>query len=318
MHCSILFVQMPAMPHCHIMQPPYHFSTIAICLYTMLLSSCGSDRSGSLPADVLVRVGDAELTISELHSAMPFGLSPSDSTACCKSYINNWIKRKAVGLVAARNIADTRRIDHMAEEYRNNLLIWEYRNQMAAQQKPTAYSDDTLRAEYDRNPSLYRCTQPMLKGIFLSVDKKNPHLANMRRWSRSTTEADLERLEKESLDPDVDYLYFLDRWISWADIASRVPGGVDIDPEKHFTLHPGFETTVGDRIYMLSVDKYLAPGAQMPFDMARESVIGTLNAVGAAAYDRKLRDDLVTRAYQLGVVTLSPLITDPVATDTGK
>ncbi len=276
--------------------------SIIVCV-AALSASCGNGGRGDrLQPGELVRVGEASLTADEVREAMPYGLTGEDSTSWCRSYIDNWIERKSVGIEAARNIADTRRIDRMTEEYRNDLLMLEYRKEMAEQQDAVKYSDDTLRAEYERTPGLYRTVQPMMRGIFLSVEKKHPRLGDLRRWSRSSSAQDMEKLEKESLDPDVEYIYFRDRWMPWSDIVARVPGGVDADPRKLLSLHPGFETTVGDRVYMLAVSDYLAPGEQMPFDLARESVIAMLQAAGAADYDRRLRRALVERARENGLV----------------
>ena len=146
----------------------------------------------------------------------------------------------------------------------------------------------------------------MVRGIFLSVDKKHPHINDLRRWSRSSVEADLEKLEKESLDPAVEYIYFRDRWLPWSDIVARVPGGVDAESEKLPARHQDFETTVGDRVYMLAVNDRLSDGDQMPFELARDAVAGMLQSASAADYDRRLRRDLVKRAYDNGLVKLSP------------
>lgn len=277
------------------------------CVIAAMVSSCGAGSHGGVSEPgVLVKIGDARLTLSELNEAMPYGLSGADSAEWCMGYIDSWIERKTVGLEAARNIADTRRIDRMAEEYRNDLIMLEYRKVMAEQQGAPQYSDDSLRREYDRQPGLYRCSQPMVRGIFLSVDKKHPHINDLRRWSRSSVEADLEKLEKESLDPAVEYIYFRDRWLPWSDIVARVPGGVDAESEKLPARHQDFETTVGDRVYMLAVNDRLSDGDQMPFELARDAVAGMLQSASAADYDRRLRRDLVKRAYDNGLVKLSP------------
>ncbi len=270
------------------------------------MMSCGG-RSGDdiLPEGVLAKVGTDELTVADVREVLPYSLTGSDSAAWCRSYVDAWVERKVIGVEASREIADTRRIDRMAEEYRNDLLMREYRRQMAAQNSCKEFDEGTLRAEYDRNRGMYRCTQPMMRGIFLAVDSRHPRLHDLRRWSRSTHADDLERLEKESLDPDMEYLYFRDRWLSWGDIAGRVPGGVDTNPDKLLKLHPGFEARVGDRVYMLSVNEYLAPGEQMPFDLAREQVARMLASESAADYDRTLRDGLVSRAYANGLVRIN-------------
>ena len=276
------------------------------CVIAAMVTSCGNGSHGGVSEPgVLVKIGDSRLTVSELSEAMPYGLAGADSAAWCRSYIDNWIERKAVGLEAARNIADTRRIDRMAEEYRNDLLMLEYRKVMAEQQESPEYSDDSLRREYDRQPGLYRCSQPMIRGIFLSVDKKHPHINDLRRWSRSSAAADLEKLEKESLDPAVEYLYFRDRWLPWSDIEARVPDGIGAEPGKSLARHPGFETTVGDRVYMLAVNDHLSAGDQMPFELARDAVAGMLQSASAADYDLRLRRELVKRAYDNGQVKLS-------------
>jgi hypothetical protein len=42
--------------------------------------------------------------------------------------------------------------------------------------------------------------------------------------------------------------------------------------------------------------------------------VATLNAVNAADYDRRLRSELVNRAYERGLVTVSLQIADTTAT----
>lgn len=296
--------------------------SIAMCVgCCVTIMSCGGRSDGdALPEDVLAKVGTEVLTVADVREVLPYSLTGTDSAAWCRSYVDAWVERKVIGVEAAREIADTRRIDRMAEDYRNDLLMREYRRQMAGQNSSVEFDEDTLRAEYDRNRGMYRCTQPMMRGIFLAVDARHPRLHDLRRWSRSTRADDLERLEKESLDPDIEYLYFRDRWLSWTDIAGRVAGGIDADPDKLLKRHPGFETKVGDRVYMLSVSDYLAPGEPMPFDLAREAVSRMLASESAAAYDRTLRDGLVSRACANGLVRINRTLipgadTDSVAVD---
>jgi hypothetical protein len=308
---AMLFAKCSAETVLYTMHNPRTYMALAYVAVTMF-TSCGSHGRGDDAGEgVLVTVGDAKLTLAELHDVIPYGLSGDDSIAWCRSYIDSWIERKAVGIEAARNIADTRRIDKLVDEYRNNLLIGEYRKEMSEQQAQPTYSDDTIRAEYARTPELYRCTQSMVRGIFLSVGRKHPRLNEMRRWMRSSSSADLEKLEKESLDPNVENLYFRDHWLPLTDITERVPGATAVG---NTVAGKGFDISVGDRVYLLAVSDYLAPGVQMPFDMARDAVVATLNAVNAADYDRRLRSELVNRAYERGLVTVSLQIADTTAT----
>ena len=77
---------------------------------------------------------------------MPLGLSPSDSTKFARAYIRSWIDSKLVGEIAARNIGDIDRIDQLVEEYRNDLIMWEYRQRMYESHADKPLSSDSINA----------------------------------------------------------------------------------------------------------------------------------------------------------------------------
>ena len=144
---------------------------IAFMPLIIAFAACSGTESDSVEDDVLVRVGASTLTADDLASNIPYGLSRDDSVKFTRAYIRTRIDNKLVGEIAARNISDTKRIDKLVEDYRNELLMWEYRRQMYAEHAAESIPVDTLRAFYEANKSDFKLKSPLVKGIYIKVPK---------------------------------------------------------------------------------------------------------------------------------------------------
>ena len=61
---------------------------------------------------------------------MPGGLCEADSIKFARAFIRKWMDENLVSEIAASEI-DMAGIEQMVDEYRRQLVMWEYRRQMA-------------------------------------------------------------------------------------------------------------------------------------------------------------------------------------------
>lgn len=264
---------------------------------TVLAASCNKE----LPADTIVSVGGANLTRSDLRAATPKGLSEADSAAFAESYISHWISDRLITEVALKNLPDTREIDRMAADYRRQLIMWEYTRMKVAQDPSLAVSADSIAAYFEAHSGEFTTSEPMVKGIYVRIDTGSPSLADVKRWYRSTKDADIERLEKVGTHQAITYDYFRDRWVPLSQIKATVPTGIS-DKLSSPAASQHFETEQGGFTYLLSISAVLPAGAAMPEEVAAPIISRRLEARNRAEIERRLRADLLRQATADGTL----------------
>lgn len=277
--------------------------SVAGCAFFIIaaLAACGSDAGSDAQADapdVLVRVGNATLTASELQKAVPAGLAPDDSANYVKVYVKDWIDARLVSEVAAEEI-DMTEIDRLTREYRDRLILLEYRRRLYAAQSDSI-SEDSIRAYYDAHVKEFRLERPLIKGTYLKVPGDASNLRTLRRLYASNDTADIDRLEKEVLKSAIHYDYFRDRWVDWEQVETRIPVDFGAAPDAWLARNRKLDTSEGSYTYLLYVSEYLPSGSPMPFDYARNLIVGRLLNAQRQAFDEMVSRQLYERALGSG------------------
>ncbi len=269
---------------------------ILILLLALAQFSCGNGR-GNNDEDILVRVGDRYFTTADLQKAMPIGISLEDSVKFANAYIRQWIYSQVVGEVAVHNIGDMSKIDKMVEDYRNELIMWEYRRLMYEYNGYEALSEDSLKAYYENHKSEMKTIHPIVKGIFIKIADDAPNLKKIKKWYQSDKTEDIEKLEKYGVTEAIHYDYFRDKWVDSEQIERRIPYDFGRNLDDFFRNNKYLETSKGGFTYLLHITDYLPSGSIMPYDMARESIKEAIINKNRLKYDDQLKKNL----YEQGV-----------------
>ncbi|MDE7388970.1 MAG: hypothetical protein K2M97_06960 [Muribaculaceae bacterium] len=268
-----------------------------VVLLTILAASCKEE----IPSDAIVSVGSSHLTLSDLRSALPKGLSEADSASFAEAYISGWISDRLVTEVAVKHLPDTREIDRMAEDYRRQLIMWEYTRLKVSQDPSLAVSDDYIAGYYSTHKGEFTTTEPMVRGIYVRMASDSPSLADVKRWHKSMRETDIERLEKVGIRTEVTYDYFRDRWVPLSQVRAAVPAALS---EKIASPQPShdYEAEQEGFTNMLHITEVLPAGSQMPLEVASPLISRRLEARNRADIERKLRADLLRQATADGTI----------------
>lgn len=267
----------------------------------MLLSAaCSGGGAVSAPADTLVEIDGRYLTRTELARHLPAGMTPDDSTAFARAYIRSWIDSRLIATVAADEV-DMDEVNRLTEEYRNDLIMSQYRRTMARQASDGIFSEDSLRGYYDSHQSDFVTERAMVRGVYLKVPDDAANLASLRKLYKSDRPVDIDRLEKAALGSAIHYDYFRDRWVDREQIENRIP--VDADRlSAALTGGRPLDVSIGGFVYLLSVSDYMPAGSVLPFEDARARVRERMLAAERLAYDVQLRNDMLRRALDDGKV----------------
>ena len=277
-----------------------------ILILLILLSvtaSCGNDNRIE-NGDILVKVGNETLTKSDLAKDFPYGLSENDSIKFARAYIKAWIDSKLVGEIAAKNIGDMSKINDMVEKYRNELIMWEYRQRMYESHADKELSDDSIAAYYEAHKQDFVATRPYIKGIYIKIPDNAEHINQLKKLYRSDKTQDIDQLEKLCYSEAIHYDYFRDKWIDWEHVESKIPYDFGNNPNSFIKLNKNIETSIGGFTYLLNITDYVPTGSIIPLEIASHSIKETLINKNRMRYDQELRNELFNIGIEDGEIKI--------------
>ncbi len=270
-----------------------------------LLAGCGGGAESGDQSDVLAQVGSRTLRRAEITASLPYGLSSNDSLLMAEHLVKRWVKDQLVYEVALRNMDDKARVDQLVEEYRRALVRGSYQERLMSERVSLEIPESEMRAYYDANPDKFVLSKCLIKGLFLKVPIDAPGLSDLRKWCRSTKDADLERIEKYSLQNAAIYEYFYDKWVDVEAVLGNMPIQVS-DPAAFLRTHKFVEEADSSFCYLLNIGEYLLPEGVEPYEYASARIQEMMVNQRKMDFLRTFEDELYNEALRSGEVKLFP------------
>lgn len=277
-------------------------STYVILMQVIMAAvfgACGEPTAVKPDNDrVLLSVGDSALRLSKVVARIPEGLSEADSTALFNSIVDAWIQDMLLTKVAAENIPDMDRLDRMVADYRNRLIMMEYRKRMKEDSRKSI-SDAEVKSYYEAHADDMRLEHPVIKGIYIKVPSNAERIENVRQWVFSASKESIDKLEKYGLKGAIQYDWFADRWVDWEIVAEQIPYRFyDADAFVESTVN--FETVYNGSTYFLHISEYLKSGDVMPYSFATEQIREMMSEKYKRDSESRLMQSLFRKAIDDG------------------
>lgn len=281
----------------------------AAILLAVIISSAGcSHKKDVLPQEeVLVSVGDSSLMLHDVVMRIPSGLSEEDSVAMFNSIVERWVRTMMLNDLAAENVDELDKINRLASDYRDNLIIERYlRSKIKEVPEP---SEQDIREYYDRYGSDMKLEAPLVKGIYIKVADTEERLGDIRKWMAAATPAAVDNIEKSGLRQASQYEYFKDNWIDWNEVAEQIPYRF-YDADAFLGSTKDFETSYSGSTYMLHIYEFLPSGSVMPYEYAAKKIAVMMGKENKTSYRARLLSSLYAKGVRDG--RLKPGLYDPV------
>lgn len=269
----------------------------------MLAAACSNaaDSVADRKDMPLVTVGDSTLTLNDVLSRMPENTTPQDSAAMFANIVDTWLQDMLLREVAQENAIDLDRIDRMAADYRNRLIINEYIRRMKSSRGDKA-AEEQVKAYYDANSAEMTLESPLVKGVYIKLPSDADRLDDVRRWVRSSSAASIDEIEKYGLKGAIQYEYFKDKWVDWQEIAAQIPYRFG-DADKFVAAHRFFETSDRNSTYLLRITETVPAGSRMPYDFAAPLIRESLVQSQREQYGRSLLESFAENARKNGLLS---------------
>jgi len=269
-----------------------------ILIFLWLLAGYGCTLiNGNNHEDPVARVFEHYLYPSDLDDAIPDGTSSQDSMILAKRYMDTWVKDQLMLNRAEQSLTEEQKdFDKQIAEYHRSLLIYSYRQKLLQQKLDTVVTGDEIQEYYQENTNNFLLGQDVIKGTFIKVPQTSPRLEELRSWSRSNGEDDLDQMEKYCLSYAEKYSDFNDTWVYFSSIKPQLPMTIS-RPSRYLRYNRNIETTDSLYRYFLHITEHIPEGEAAPLEMVSDDISNII------LNKRKIEffQDLEQRVYNDGV-----------------
>ena len=248
------------------------FRPLTVILVIMCVGTSCSLLDSNNHEDPVARVFEQYLYPSDISDAIPTGTSIQDSIILAKRYVDNWVKDQLMLHRAEQALTEEQKdFEKQIAEYHRSLVIFSYRQKLLQQKLDTLVSAQEVESYYKENINNFILGKDVIKGTFIKVTLTAPRIDQLRGWSRSNGEDDLDSMEKYCISYAEKYNDFNETWIYFSSIKVQLPMQIS-QPYRYLRYNRNIETTDSQYRYFLHVSDHLPEGEVAPIEMVSDDI----------------------------------------------
>jgi len=262
-------------------------------IFILFISSC----SKSADKIIIASVYKKNLLLSEVIRDMP--QKTKDSTFFIEQYMHAWIRKQLMIYYSEINLsADMKDYEKQIENYRANLLIYAYQQQLIDQNFDTTISVFSVTDYYDQYKEEFRLNKNIFKGRYVVVDKSAPRLSKLSKLYKSNDEKDIHELADFCQQFAKEYYLNDSNWQYFSFINNKLPE--KIIKEDYFLRNTKDVYFEDDQFrYYVFINDYKIKGSISPLEIEKEKIRNILLNKNKIKYLRQLEDELYQNALVL-------------------
>jgi hypothetical protein len=123
-------------------------------------------------SEVLAIVNTEKLFRIDVTSVLPKNINRADSLVLANSYIQNWAIKRLLLAKAKNNssLETVNQIEGLVQDYKESLLINNYKDQLVKQKLDTVVSDQEIEEYYLLNKENFKLNEELVKIRYLHID----------------------------------------------------------------------------------------------------------------------------------------------------
>ncbi len=271
---------------------------LIIPILLLIAVSCRDAASTDEERRAVARAGDRVLYMDQVPSGLVVqGMSKADSTSAVQSYIRRWARKELLALRAEENLTPEYKaeVNRQLNEMRNNLLIYQYQQQMIIQKLDTTVTDSELQDYYVSNLSTFTLTVNLVRALYIKVPDGMPELDRIRKLYRSQESADQRELEDICTRLNLRYDDYNEKWIPFTQLLMEVPFE-SADQEEWLARNSAVELRDDRFSYFIVIREYRLRNSVAPFEYIREQVRTIILNSRRNDFLQKLEDGIYNEA----------------------
>ncbi|MBN1924662.1 MAG: hypothetical protein JW798_02395 [Prolixibacteraceae bacterium] len=253
--------------------------------------SCGKNKQ--VPTDpVVASVLDKNLYHSELLEEIPVTLSGNDSVKFADEYINKWIKQNLLVAEAEKNLSsDHLKIDREIEKYRQELIIFNYKNKRFAEIINREISEDEIRNFYNANIDKYILNEPIVQVSYIIFPAELTIPDKIRRMLEGNHNNNIEEIEDYIFRFAKKYDNFDNNWIYLNKLLQQTDFYLE-DTGKYLKRNKIIEFNKNNEHHLIIINNYFLAGDTAPIEFVAPQIKGSIINHEKLDFLREIKDSL--------------------------
>ncbi|WP_223267247.1 hypothetical protein [Polaribacter sp. IC073] len=175
-------------------------------------------------SEIVAIVNTDKLFKKDLKDVLPRNLAREDSLILIKSFIQDWAVKKLLLKAAANNNTSEslENINNLVQDYKESLLINNYKEELIKQQLDTLISEAEIEAYYLTNNENFKLNEVLVKSKYLYFDNTINEKKEIIKLFESDKIEDAEALERQQLSFKI-YQLNDSIWIELDNILLNLP-----------------------------------------------------------------------------------------------
>ncbi len=237
----------------------------------MMWIACGEVEinSGKTP---IAKVYDSYLYYEDLGELVPPGSDAIDSAFKVKQYIHVWARQQLMIKKAELYLTPEQRdVERQVQEYRNNLLIYRYKDAFINENLDTVVTEQQIDEYYKGHPDDFVLNTLAIKVIFVQMLATSDETQTVRRLLDFHSEKDSLALIDVCKSNALKFDNYENKWVTLAQVSKDMPQALS-EKNEAFKTHGTITFNDGQYIYYMKIRECIPAGGIMPLDMAESSI----------------------------------------------
>jgi hypothetical protein len=272
------------------------YFVIALVL-AILTSSCQNTSEGT-NGELVVTAFDQTLTMGEIESMLGPNMTRQDSFFFIKEYIDNWVQKQVIlNNALNNNMGNTDEINTKVENYRNDLITFEFLKKKLAEKLDTNITLGETKAYYEQHPENFELKQNIIRFVFIKMPVALEKKHNF--WSKfgKADEETLTKMAVIALKNGGNAFMGKDKWIAFDDILKVVPINT-YNQESFINNNRLFKIEETNYIWYINILDFRIKDNTSPFEFVEENITQILLNKRKVQLMEKLETQMVKNAMK--------------------
>ena len=185
--------------------------------------SC-SEKPQSAEEDLLASAYGESIDMSDIAPLLGANMTKQDSFFFIKEYVDNWLQNQVILHYARKdNAIDEASINKKAEDFKHDLIRFEYRNKLLSEQLDTLVEANEVLKYYKENPENFELKQNIIRFVFIKMPKALEDKYNYWNTFSKGDAEDRTKLAIIALKNGGNAYLDNEKWLAFDDILKVVP-----------------------------------------------------------------------------------------------
>jgi len=199
---------------------------VLAALIASFLPSCKAIQSLIHDGEIVAKLGEHKLYLSDLEKVIPNGTSSEDSLNLANLYIDSWVTDMAFLDMAEQKLSkEEKDVSKELETYRRSLLRYRFEQRYISERLDTAVSSKEVNDYYEAHKENFKLERPILKARFMKIAEDSPNLQKIKKLMSSDEVSDVIAADSVAFNSAQRYVDLSDTWVDAVTLAGDF--GVD-------------------------------------------------------------------------------------------